>query len=240
MSARLIGLWLLMSSAVAVVGAQSSPAAVQMSQAAFARVTYHRVAPGSEAEFERFMREAWRPIFQAQRQAGRAANWILYRVHLTGSNDEYNYASVSYHDTWAKTEGVASWSAVVRESNPVTAKVMIARTRELGPIVRQSLFGRVDFVSRQNGRTRLSLDKTSRRIVAVETQPTPQGAWRDRRRWTDFAQSGGLWWPRREDRDVDGEAVSTWMIRKVVVNGPVDSMLFRRPIVARGQVRGTE
>ena len=99
---------------------------------------------------------------------------------------------------------------------------------------------RVDFVSQQNGRTRLSLDKTSRRIVAVETQPTPQGAWRDRRRWTDFAQSGGLWWPRREDRDVDGEAVSTWMIRKVVVNGPVDSTLFRRPIVARGQVRGTE
>ena len=148
MSARRIGLWLLMLSAMAGVGAESNPPAVQMSQAAFARVTYHRVAPGSEAEFERFMREAWRPIFQAQRQAGRAANWILYRVHLTGSNDQYNYASVSYHDTWAKTEAVASWSAVVRESNPVTAKVMITRTRELGPIVRQALFGRVDFVSR--------------------------------------------------------------------------------------------
>jgi len=99
---------------------------------------------------------------------------------------------------------------------------------------------RVDFVSPHNGRTRLSLDKTSRRIVAVETQPTPQGAWRDRKRWSEYAQSGGVWWPRRESRDVDGEPVSTWQIRTVGVNGVVDSMLFRRPIVSRGQIRGAE
>ena len=68
---------------------------------------------------------------------------------------------------------------------------------------------RVDFVSPHNGRTRLSLDRTSRRIVTVETWPTPQGAWRDRRQWSDYAQSGGLWWPRYESREVDGEAVTT-------------------------------
>lgn len=143
-----IGLLLVLAVAGASASAQSSAPLAPMSQAAFARVTYHRVAPGSEAEFERFMREAWRPIFQTQRQAGRAANWILYRVHLTGSNDEYNYASVSYHDTWAKTEAAASWSAIVRDSNPITAKVMITRTRELGPIVRQALYGRIDYVAR--------------------------------------------------------------------------------------------
>ncbi len=149
MSARQIGVLIGLVLSGAGPAAQSPPntAPAQMSQAAFARVTYHRVAPGSEAEFERFMREAWRPIFQTQRQAGRVANWILYRVHLTGANDEYNYASVSYHDTWAKTEAAASWSAVVRESNPISAKVMIDRTRELGPIVRQALYGRVDYVA---------------------------------------------------------------------------------------------
>ena len=150
MSARQIGLLLALVLASVGPAAQSSSntAPAQMSQAAFARVTYHRVAQGSEAEFERFMREAWRPVFETQRQAGRAANWILYRVHLTGSNDEYNYASVSYHDTWAKTEAAASWSAVVRESSPSTAKLTIDRTRELGPIVRQALYGRVDYVAR--------------------------------------------------------------------------------------------
>jgi hypothetical protein len=99
---------------------------------------------------------------------------------------------------------------------------------------------RVDFVSPHNGRTRLSLDRTSRRIVTVETQPTPQGAWRDLRRWSEYAQTGGLWWPRRELREVDGEAVSTFQVRNLVVNGVVDSALFRRPIVARGQIRGVE
>jgi hypothetical protein len=133
-----------------VGGAQSAPAAPQMSQAAFARVTYHQVPPGSEAEFERFMKTAWRPIFQAQWQAGRTSNWILYRVHLTGSNDEYNYASVTYHETWAKTEASASWTAIIRDSNPVSAKVMIDRTQNLGPVVRQALYGRVDVVTRSS------------------------------------------------------------------------------------------
>jgi zinc protease len=99
---------------------------------------------------------------------------------------------------------------------------------------------RVDFVSPHIGRTRLSLDRTSRRIVTVETQPTPQGAWRDRRQWSEYAQSGGLWWPRYESREVDGEAVSTIRVRNLVVNGAVDSTLFRRPIVVRGQIRGVE
>ena len=99
---------------------------------------------------------------------------------------------------------------------------------------------RVDFVSPHNGRTRLSLDRTSRRIVTVETQPTPQGAWRDRRQWSEYAQSGGVWWPRYETREVDGEAVSKMRIRSLVVNGVVDSVLFRRPIVVRGAIRGVE
>jgi hypothetical protein len=149
MLTRLAGLALVtLAAAVDVGGAQAPSGSPQMAQAAFARITYHQVRPGSEAEFERFMKGAWRPIFQAQWQAGRASNWILYRVHLTGSNDEYNYASVTYHDTWAKTEAAASWSALVRDNNPLSAKVMIDRTRELGPIVRQALYSRVDFVTR--------------------------------------------------------------------------------------------
>jgi hypothetical protein len=39
---------------------------------------------------------------------------------------------------------------------------------------------------------------------------------------------------------VDGEAVSTIRVRSLVVNGAVDSTLFRRPIVVRGQIRGVE
>jgi hypothetical protein len=99
---------------------------------------------------------------------------------------------------------------------------------------------RVEFTARANGRVRLSLDATTHRVVAVELQPTPQGAWRDRRRWSEFIQVEGVWWPRREARELDGETISNTMLRRVVVNGPVDTMLFKRPLVMKGQIRGVE
>jgi hypothetical protein len=99
---------------------------------------------------------------------------------------------------------------------------------------------RVEFVAPSSGRTRLSLDTASHRVVAVEQLPTPQGVWRDRRRWAEFIQVEGVWWPRQETREVDGEKVASMMLRRLTVNGAVDSTLFRRPVVVRGQIRGVE
>lgn len=134
---------------VGAIAAAALAAGAQSVQGAYARLSYHRVAPGSEAAFERFMRDAWRPLFDTQRRNGRLTNWMLFRVHLTGADDEYNYVSATYHDTWAKSEAAANWSAAVRDGNPISAQPMIARTKELGPIVRQALYGRVDYVQRQ-------------------------------------------------------------------------------------------
>jgi len=99
---------------------------------------------------------------------------------------------------------------------------------------------RVVFTSPAAGITRLSLDRASRRVAAVEQLPSPQGEWRDRRRLSEYVQVDGIWWPRREVREVDGEEVSRFTLRRVSVNGEVDSTLFRRPIVRLGQVRGLE
>jgi zinc protease len=98
----------------------------------------------------------------------------------------------------------------------------------------------VEFTARANGPVRLSLDATTHRVVGVDLQPTPQGVWRDRRKWSEFVQIEGVWWPRREARELDGEKVSSTMMRRLVVNGTVDSMLFKRPIVVRGEIRGVE
>jgi len=98
----------------------------------------------------------------------------------------------------------------------------------------------LEFSTRASGRVRLSLDATTHRVIAVEMQPTPQGEWRDRRKWSEFVQIEGVWWPRREARELDGEQVSSTMVRRLVVNGPVDTMLFKRPLVVRGQIRGVE
>jgi zinc protease len=99
---------------------------------------------------------------------------------------------------------------------------------------------RVVFTSPAAGRTRLSLDRASRRVVGVEQMPSPRGEWRDHRRWSEFVQADGIWWPRQEVREVDGEEVSRFTMRRVAVNGEADSTLFRRPIVRLGQVRGLE
>ena len=99
---------------------------------------------------------------------------------------------------------------------------------------------RVEFVAKAGGRTRLSLDAVTHRVVAVESSPTPQGAWRDRRRWSDFDQVEGVWWPRSEARELDGEPLSTTTLRRIIVNGDVDTTLFRRPIVRRGHLIGLE
>lgn len=98
----------------------------------------------------------------------------------------------------------------------------------------------VEYRSPAGGRTRLSLDAKTRRIVMVESLPTPQGEWRDRRRWPSFQLLEGVWWPSEELRELDGQPVSRTIVRRMQVNGEFDSTLFRRPIVARGQVRGLE
>jgi hypothetical protein len=96
-------------------------ASAQTPQGPYARVSYHKVAAGAEAEFETFMRDTWKRVYDGRRQEGQIVNWILFRVHLAGANDEYNYVSVSYHDSWAKTEAVAGWAQTVRSERPTPA-----------------------------------------------------------------------------------------------------------------------
>ena len=99
---------------------------------------------------------------------------------------------------------------------------------------------RVEYTARNGARMRLSLDTATHRVVAVEAAPNPQGDWRDRRRWSDYAQLEGVWWPRQSVREIDGQEVQRTTLRRLTVNGDVDTVLFRRPLVVRGQIRGVE
>ena len=99
---------------------------------------------------------------------------------------------------------------------------------------------RVEFTTRSGARVRLSLDAGTHRIVMVEAAPNPQGDWRDRRRWSDTALLEGVWWPKQIVREIDGQEVQRMVLRKLTVNGDADTTLFRRPLVARGQIRGLE
>jgi hypothetical protein len=123
--------------AVAGQGEPGGQPGATAAPAAYARIIFHKVPPGQEAAFERLMRDDVKPIYRAQLQARTAANWILYRVHLTGLADEYNYTSVSYHDTWAGAQ----------EPGQVRDAAGIIRTIQgIAMPMRQALYSRVDFV----------------------------------------------------------------------------------------------
>lgn len=107
-------------------------------------------------------------------------------------------------------------------------------------IVDRTAVERVEFFARNRARMRLSLDAVTHRVVQVESAPNPQGDWRDRRRWFDFAELEGVLWPRQSVRELDGQEVQRMKMRRLTVNGDVDTMLFRRPLVVRGQIRAVE
>lgn len=107
-------------------------------------------------------------------------------------------------------------------------------------VVDRTAVERVEYTARNGARMRLSLDAETHRVVAVEAAPNPQGDWRDRRRWSDYAQLEGVWWPRQSVREIDGQEVQRSTLRRLTVNGDVDTVLFRRPLVVRGQIRAVE
>src|SRR5262249_51610759 len=75
---------------------------------------------------------------------------------------------------------------------------------------------RVEFTAPHAGPVRLSLDPATHRVLGVEGLPTPQGVWRDRRVWSDWMLAEGVWWPKQEARDLDGERVADTIVRKLV------------------------
>lgn len=107
-------------------------------------------------------------------------------------------------------------------------------------VVDRTAVERVEYTARNGARMRLSLDGATHRVVAVEAAPNPQGDWRDRRRWSDYAELEGVWWPRQAIREIDGQEVQRATLRRLTVNGDVDTVLFRRPLVVRGQIRAVE
>lgn len=123
----------------------------QTAPTVFARVVYQKVEPGKEQEFEKMLKESWKAAHQVRKQNGKITNWALYRVQNTGTLDPYNYATVSYYDSWAKTEPNDNWTDLIKAGNPKSdPAAILAKTLTLRTIVRQALYNRVDGVTPKN------------------------------------------------------------------------------------------
>lgn len=124
--------------------AQTTP-----TQTVFARVLFQKVVPGQEQEFEKILKENIKPAHQLRKQNGKITNWRLFKVHFTGTQDEYGYVSVTYYDSWAKTEANDNWPELIKAANPKTTDIagVIAKLQAVRTIVRDYLFYREDFVT---------------------------------------------------------------------------------------------
>jgi hypothetical protein len=113
----------------------------------FARVLMQKVPQGKEQEFEKFMKDTYKPVHQLRKQKGKIINWLLFKVHFTGANDEYNYVTVQYYNSWANTEANDKWADLLKEVNPKTAPVAVgAKLNELSSRAREAIYYRNETV----------------------------------------------------------------------------------------------
>jgi len=114
----------------------------------FARVVYQKVEQGKEQEFLTMLRENWKPAHKVRQQNGKITGWAIYRVHFTGAGNEYNYVTVSYHDSWEKTEVNDNYTELIKAANPkADAAAILAKTLTLRSIVKQELYSRNDITT---------------------------------------------------------------------------------------------
>ena len=118
-----------------------SLASAQTPPTMYMGVRFYKVAPENVSEFEKMMGETWKPVNQLRKQNGSIFNWSLFRVQFKGANDEFNYATVTYFDSFAKTEDNVKWAELLKAVNPkADADAIIARWQKVATTVKQYLY----------------------------------------------------------------------------------------------------
>jgi len=117
-----------------------------------ATVTTQKVQPANTEEYEKVMKEYWKPVQQLRKQNSKITNWELYKVHFAGASEEYNYVSVAYYESFIKTEQNDNFPELMKAANPkADAAAVLAKTRDLRTIQRQSVYFRIDATTPKAG-----------------------------------------------------------------------------------------
>jgi hypothetical protein len=132
---------LLLACACTLAYSQATPTIFMLS-------TFQKVAPENVAAYEKLMADHWKPLHQLRKQNGKILNWALYKVHYKGANDDFNYAAVSYYESFIKTEPNDNWAELMKAANPKgDAAAIIAKTQSVRTIVSQSVYSRAEGVA---------------------------------------------------------------------------------------------
>ncbi len=117
----------------------------------FVLVECMNVQPENNDRYLAIEKDIWKPLHLERIKQGNIAGWFLYKVWFTGSDDSYNYVTVTLFDNPAKLED--SWK------NVEPAKVLPGRdvnklmqeTLESRKMVSSSFINRLAFVYPESG-----------------------------------------------------------------------------------------
>jgi hypothetical protein len=70
----------------------------------FAIIDYMKVKPGNVDKYVDIEKTIWKPIHQELINQGKIVGWHLYEVRYTGTDDDYNYVTVTLIDNPASLE----------------------------------------------------------------------------------------------------------------------------------------
>lgn len=70
----------------------------------FAIVDFMKVKPENEGKYLDIEKNVWKPMHQERLNKGTITGWILYKVLYTGTDDPYNYVTVTFFDNQANLE----------------------------------------------------------------------------------------------------------------------------------------
>jgi len=112
----------------------------------YARVSMFKCPDGKQLDYEKYVKETMKPGLVRMREKGQIFQWIFYKVHFTGANDEYNYVGVTYSIGWPNTEEV-SVPSTLKEIDPKVDPAAVGdKLRQLRTLVRQLIVYRTEAV----------------------------------------------------------------------------------------------
>jgi len=120
----------------------------QASAPVIAEVRLLKVEPQNSAEFEKLIKEVFKPVAQMRKQNGQITGWQFYKIDFAGTDDPYQYATVHVYNAWEKTEPKQSLADQVKTALPkADANAIMTKALGLAKIVRIGLYERVDGVA---------------------------------------------------------------------------------------------
>ena len=117
----------------------------------FAVVECMKVKQGDDEKYLDLEENFWKPMHQARVDQGKIMGWILYKVRYTGSDDAYNYVTVTVFNNPANLENPWAMEGMGEDNEESDMSSGFELTLKARELVKSSLIMRNDAVFPESG-----------------------------------------------------------------------------------------